>query len=86
MTALAGLAGKCCWVCTVPLLRRYHDGQEFCFLAEMQRIGFPKCKHGETGHSSTDYLYDMHSYHTDACAHIHTNKKTYNASMWYEKI
>lgn len=46
-----------------------------------QRFGFPKRRCVETGHSSTSYLYDMHSYHTDACAHMHTNKKkTYNAS------
>jgi len=77
----SGLAAECCWVRTVPLLRRHHDGQGFCFLPEMQRWGFPKCKRVEKGHSSTDYLYDMCSYHTDACAHIHTNKEKHTVLL-----
>lgn len=42
VTVLAGPAGECC-VCKVPQLRKYHDGQGFCFLPEMQRLGFPQC-------------------------------------------
>lgn len=41
----------------------------------MQRLGFPKCKRVETGHPSTNSLYDTQLYHTDACAHIHTKEK-----------
>lgn len=84
MMVLTGLSGEHCCVGTVPLLRRYHHGQGFWFLPEMQRLGFPSHMHVETGHSSTDYLYDMQSYHTDACAHMHTKKK--KTSMWYTKI